>query len=131
MPKNACTAPNTSTPAPCYDTGPLRPKEVISTNSYELMLMLSAEAEAERQKEILDRVKKTATDGGGSVAKVDEWGKKRLAYEINHLREAYYFVITLTVPSDVLDEITRVLKITDEVVRYMPVVLKEKVASGS
>lgn len=111
--------------------GPLRPKEVISTNSYEIMLMLSPEIEAERQTEILDRIKKTATDGGGSVAKVDEWGKKRLAYEIDHIREAYYFIITLTVPTDVLDEITRVLKINDEVIRYMPVVLKEKVASGS
>lgn len=111
--------------------GPFRPKEVISTNSYELMVMLSPEAETERQKEILDRISKTATDGGGSVAKVDEWGKKRLAFEIDHIREAYYFVITLTVPPDVLDEITRVLKITDDVIRYMPVVLKDKVASGS
>lgn len=93
--------------------------------------MLSPEAEAERQAEILDRIKKTAADGGGSVDKVDEWGKKRLAYEINHIREANYYVLTLTISPDVLEEVSRILRITDEVVRFMPVALKEKVASES
>jgi small subunit ribosomal protein S6 len=93
------------------------------------MLMLSAEAESERQAEILDRIRKTATDGGGSVDSVDEWGKKRLAYEIDHLREANYYVLTLTISPDVLDEISRILRITDEVIRFMPVALREKVAS--
>ena len=111
--------------------GPLRPKEVFTTSNYEIMLMLNPETEPQRHTEILDRIKKTAADGGGSVEKIDEWGKKRLAYEIDHLREAYYFVITLTASPDVLEEITRVLKITDDVIRYMPVALKQKVTSGS
>lgn len=93
------------------------------------MLLLIPEAEPARQTEILDRVRKTATDGGGTVDKVDEWGKKRLAYEIDHIREAYYFVLTLTISVDVLDEISRILKITDEVIRFMPVALKVKTAS--
>lgn len=93
------------------------------------MLLLIPEVEPARQTEILDRVRKTATDGGGTVDKVDEWGKKRLAYEIDHIREAYYFVITLTISVDVLDEISRILKITDEVIRFMPVALKVKTAS--
>lgn len=95
------------------------------------MLLLNSEAESGKQAEILDRIKKTATDGGGSVDKVDEWGKKRLAYEIDHLREANYYVLTLTASPAVLDEISRILRITDEVIRFMPVVLKEKVASES
>jgi small subunit ribosomal protein S6 len=95
------------------------------------MLILSPEAESERQTEILDRIKEIAVTGKGSVENIDEWGKKRLAYEINHLRDGYYYVITLTVTAEVLDEITRILKITDEVIRFMPVVLKEKVTSES
>jgi len=111
--------------------GPLRPKEVITTSNYEIMLLLNPEAETARQTEILDRIKKTATDGQGSVDNVEEWGKKRLAYEIDHIRDAFYYVITLTISAAVLDEISRILRITDEVIRFMPVALKEKVASES
>ncbi|MCL5883269.1 MAG: 30S ribosomal protein S6 [Actinobacteria bacterium] len=92
------------------------------------MLLLNPEAEPARQTEILDRIRKTSTDGGGSVEKVEEWGKKRLAYEIDHIRDAFYYVITLTITPAVLDEISRILRITDEVIRFMPVALKEKVA---
>lgn len=111
--------------------GPPRPKEVSTTSNYEIMLLLNPEAEPARQTEILDRVKKTATDGDGTVDKVEEWGKKRLAYEINHIRDAFYYIITLTISTAVLDEISRILRITDEVIRFMPVALKEKVASES
>ncbi len=102
-----------------------------TTNDYEIMLILHPEAEEERRAEIVERIRQTATEGGGSVDGVDEWGKKRFAYEINHLRDGYYYVVTLTVTADVLDEITRILKITDEVVRFKPVRLKEKVTSES
>lgn len=111
--------------------GPYRPREVRTTNNYEIMLILNPEAETERQKEILGRIEEIAKAGEGSVENVDEWGKRRLAYEIDHLRDAYYYVITLTVTSEVLDEISRILRITDEVVRFMPVSLNEKVASES
>jgi small subunit ribosomal protein S6 len=93
--------------------------------------MLNPEAEAARQAEILDRVKSIADSGKGSIDKVDEWGKKRLAYEIDHIKDAFYYVITLTVTPDVLDEITRILSITDEVIRFMPTSIKQKVASES
>lgn len=95
------------------------------------MLLLSPEVEPGGQAEILDRIKKIATDGKGSVDNVDEWGKKRLAYEINHFQDAFYYVLTLTATADVLNEITRILKITDGVLRFMPVALKEKVTSES
>ncbi len=111
--------------------GRLRPKEVIATNSYEIMLLLSPDSEPERRAEIIERIKQAAETGKGSVSNVDEWGKKRLSYEINHTRDAHYFVITLTAPPETLDEIARVLKITDEVIRFMPVSLNEKVASES
>lgn len=93
------------------------------------MLLIHPEAESARQGEIIDRVRKIASDAGGSVDKVDEWGKKRLAYEIDHLSDAYYYVLTLTAESEALDEIARILKITDEVIRFMPVCLPEKAVS--
>lgn len=92
---------------------------------------MSPEAESEQQNQILDRIKEIATTGKGSVEKIDEWGRKRLAYEIDHIRDAFYYVITLTVTAEVLTEISRILRITDEVVRFMPVKLKEPATSGS
>lgn len=111
--------------------GPPRPKEVSTTSNYEIMLILNPETETARQSEILDRIRSIAASGKGSVDNVEEWGKKRLAYEINHIKDAFYYVITLTVTPYVLDEITRILGITDDVIRFMPVRLKEKVASES
>ncbi len=103
---------------------------MITTSNYEIMLLLNPEAEAERRTEILDRIKKTAAEGEGTVDNVDEWGKKRMAYEIDDLRDAFYYVLTLTLTPAVLNEITRILKITDEVIRFMPVSLKETVAAS-
>lgn len=111
--------------------GPLRPKEVMRTSNYEIMLLMKPEVEAEGRAEVLDRIKKIASDGKGSVDNVDEWGKKRLAYEINHFQDAFYYVITLTATAAALNEITRILKITDGVLRFMPVALKEPVTSES
>ena len=111
--------------------GDARPKEVMETSNYEIMLLVNPEVEAEGRAEILDRVRKIAADGKGSVDNVDEWGKKRLAYEINHFQDAFYYVITLTVTAAALNEITRILKITDGVLRFMPVALKETVTSES
>ncbi|GBE58500.1 30S ribosomal protein S6 [bacterium BMS3Abin01] len=102
-----------------------------TTSNYEIMLIFSPETETERQKEILDRVKTIVTGGEGSIEKVDEWGKKRLAYEIDDFRDGQYYVITLTTTPETLDEISRILRITDEVIRFMPVSLKEKVTSES
>jgi small subunit ribosomal protein S6 len=95
------------------------------------MLILSPETEGERQKEILERIKAIVTAGKGTIENVDEWGKKRLAYEIDDFRDGHYYVITLTAQPETLDEISRILRITDEVIRFMPVSLKEKVTSGS
>ncbi len=102
-----------------------------TTSNYEIMLIFSPETETERQKEILDRVKTIVTEGKGSIEKVDEWGKKRFAYEIDDFRDGHYYVITLTTTSETLDEISRILRITDEVIRFMPTSLKEKVTSES
>jgi small subunit ribosomal protein S6 len=90
------------------------------------MVILRPDAEDDARVAVLDRVEEIITGGGGSVGKVDEWGKRRLAYEIDHMTEGYYYVLTFKTDAAALDEVTRVLKITDSVVRHMPVRLDEK-----
>jgi small subunit ribosomal protein S6 len=69
---------------------------------------------------VLDRIKEIITSDGGAIVKIDEWGKKRLAYEIKDSFDGVYYILYFQATSKTLDEVTRVLGITDSVLRYMP-----------
>src|SRR3712207_1914577 len=86
---------------------------------YEVLIMFAPEAEEPRQDEVLARVRQIAETGGGEIEAIDAWGRRKLAYEIDHKGEAFYHVVTLTAPAEALAEIARVLKITDDVLRHM------------
>ncbi len=70
---------------------------------------------------MLDRTKEIITGDGGVVVKIDEWGKKRLAYEIDDSLDGVYYILYFEATPKTLDEVTRVLGITDVVLRFMPV----------
>lgn len=91
---------------------------MIAINKYELMLIVNPNADEERQKEIVERLRTTVDKGTGQVAGIDEWGKKKLAYEIKKETEGVYTVITFTATPQALAEVERVLSITDEVLRF-------------
>jgi small subunit ribosomal protein S6 len=100
--------------------GRFRPKEVIRTNEYEILLMLHPDAEEGRQGEVVDRVRQTIEARGGTWNGVDDWGKRKLAYEIDHQADAFYQLLSFDSEPEALDEVTRVLAITDGVMRFMP-----------
>lgn len=85
------------------------------------MLLIEPEVAEERHTEIIERTKATVTDGGGAWHGVEPWGKRKLAYEINHHADAFYYVLTFDAPVPALEEATRVLRITDGVLRFMAV----------
>jgi small subunit ribosomal protein S6 len=90
-------------------------------NPYEIMLMIEPEVAEERHSEIIERSKSTVTERGGVWGSVDSWGKRKLAYEIDHMADAFYYVLTFESEPDALHEATRVLAITDGVMRHMAV----------
>jgi small subunit ribosomal protein S6 len=90
-------------------------------NPYELMLMMHPEAEEARHREIIDRVKAAIEGRDGRWDSVDEWGRRKLAYEIDHQTEAVYYVLEFDSTPEALEEVTRVLAITDGVMRFMAV----------
>jgi small subunit ribosomal protein S6 len=118
---------NTRTPAPAERPGPLRPKEVNKLNSYELMVILRPDADEEARTGLIGRAKEIITTEQGIVGKVDEWGKRRFAYEIDHMTEGYYYVMYFQAETKTLDEVTRVLNIADICVRLLPIRLDEPV----
>ena len=88
---------------------------------YEVMVMIAPEVEEPRQDEIIARIRQIAEEAGGTFHAADAWGRRKLAYEIDHKAEAFYHVVTFDTTPEALAEISRVLKITDDVVRHMAV----------
>jgi len=86
---------------------------------YEILLMLDPELAEERQAEIVTRVRELVEKGGGAWGGDDVWGRRRLAYEIDHKAEGSYHLLTFEAAPETLDEISRVLKIDDNVMRHM------------
>jgi small subunit ribosomal protein S6 len=70
---------------------------------------------------VLDRTKEIITGGKGVIVKIDEWGKRRLAYEIKDALDGVYYILYFEATVKTLDEVTRVLGITDSVLRIMPI----------
>jgi small subunit ribosomal protein S6 len=88
---------------------------------YEVLLLLDAELPDERQSEIVTRARELVERDGGAFESQDAWGRRRLAYEIDHKPEGAYHLLTFSAEPGTLDEISRVLKITDGVMRHLAV----------
>lgn len=90
-------------------------------NPYEIMLLLDAELAEERQAEILTRTRELVAQRGGTWQSEDAWGRRKLAYEIDKKPEAFYYLLQFDSDAETLAELTRVLKITDGVLRHLAV----------
>ena len=85
---------------------------------YDLLLLLSKNAEDERRAEILANVQTAIERGGGSIARNDDWGTRPLPYRIHHQREAEYHLMQFNAPPDLLEGLSHDLHITDGVLRF-------------
>ena len=90
-------------------------------NEYEILLMLDVELPEERAEEILTRMRELIEKDGGSWDGHEPWGRRKLAYEIGHKGEGTYHLVLFTAAPATLAEISRVLKITDGVMRHLAV----------
>ncbi|SHJ72874.1 30S ribosomal protein S6 [Parasporobacterium paucivorans] len=88
-------------------------------NKYELALIVSAKLEDEERVATVEKIKEMIARFGGTVTNVDEWGKRRLAYEIQKMKEAYYFFIKFESGSDCPNEIETNIRIMENVIRYL------------
>jgi small subunit ribosomal protein S6 len=86
--------------------------------NYEIMLILPAEADEQVVSAVVDRINRTLADTDGKVGKIDRWGRKRFAFEIDRQTEGYYVVVELTSDPTAMRELERVLSLADEVIRF-------------
>ena len=85
---------------------------------YEVMVIFDPDAESSAVDAVVARVTDLLTGSGGEVQGTDAWGKRRLAYEIDHKTEGVYTLISFKSEPGILTELERVLSLTDEVIRH-------------
>jgi small subunit ribosomal protein S6 len=103
-------------------SGPIQTmgRKVIGTlTTYEILLMLDPEGAESHQDEVIARVRELVEKGGGTWRSHDAWGRRRLAYEIQKKPEGVYHLVVFESNAETLDEISRVLKIDDAVLRHL------------
>ena len=88
-------------------------------NDYEILLIIDPDTPEERSDEILTRTRELVEHGGGTFEAQEAWGRRRLAYEIDHKAEGVYHLLTFSCEPATLEEISRVLRISDGVIRHM------------
>lgn len=88
-------------------------------NKYELAVVLTTKIEDEERAASIEKIKEVIARFGGVVTNVDEWGKKRLAYEIQKMKEGFYYFIHFEAESTVPAELEQRIRIMDHVLRYL------------
>ncbi|MBQ7656552.1 MAG: 30S ribosomal protein S6 [Clostridia bacterium] len=95
-------------------------------NKYEVVYIIDPAVEDEARKALIARFNELITGNGGSVDKVEEWGRKRLAYAIDYKTEGYYVLVNFQAEADLPKELERNLQISDSVIRYQVIRLIER-----
>ncbi len=94
-------------------------EDIGTVTTYEILLMLDPEQAEARQDDIVARARDLVEKDGGSWRSHDAWGRRRLAYPIAHKEEGVYHLVVFDAEAETLDEISRVLKIEDAVLRHL------------
>ena len=88
-------------------------------NKYELAVVVNAKLEEEERAAVIEQVKEYITRAGGNVTDVDEWGIRKLAYEIEKMHEGYYYFIHFEADGTCPSEVERRVRIMENVIRYL------------
>ncbi len=88
-------------------------------NKYELALIVNAKIEDDVRTATVEKAKEYVTRFGGTVTEVEEWGKKKLAYEIQKMSDGFYYFIQFEAASDVPAQLEQKVRIMDNVLRFL------------
>jgi small subunit ribosomal protein S6 len=119
---------------PRTDRGPERQgrrvqREVRPLRPYEVMVILDPGLEEEVIRATIDRATGIISAKGGNPGRVDRWGKRRFAYELNHRWEGYYILLDASAEPAAMAELDRMLSLADEVIRHKVIRLPDAVAN--
>lgn len=90
-----------------------------ATRDYELGIVINPEMNDEQARAIVDRITGVVTASGGQVVRVNVWGRRRLAYPIQHHRDGLYFFFDLMLPPSAIAELERNIHVMEEIIRHL------------
>ena len=90
-------------------------------NKYELVLVVNAKIEDDARAAVVEKAKAYVTRFGGTFTEVEDWGKKKLAYEIQHMKEGFYYFIQFEAEATCPAELEKRVRIMENVLRYLVV----------
>jgi len=90
---------------------------------YELMLLFRPDLEDDKLQSAVEKVTRAIVNAGGTLTKVSPWGKRRMAYDIQHFREASYFLLHFDIAPSAIRELERGMLISEEILRHLVTVL--------
>jgi small subunit ribosomal protein S6 len=90
------------------------------------MYIIQPTIEEDAKKALVERFNEILTSNGAEIIESKEWGKRRLAYEINDLREGYYQIVKANADSQAIDEYTRLANINEDIIRHIAVRIDDK-----
>ncbi|MGD6967787.1 30S ribosomal protein S6 [Rossellomorea vietnamensis] len=91
---------------------------------YEVMYIIRPNVDDETKKSVVERFDNILTTNGAEIIESKEWGKRRLAYEINDFRDGYYQLVKIQSNTEAVSEFDRLAKISDDIIRH--IVIKEE-----
>lgn len=94
-------------------------------NKYELVLIFKPELSEEDRNTVFSRIQQVI-DENGKLEDVHDWGKRKLAYEINYIKEGYYYIVNFDLDPQFVKEIERRCRLFDQIIRYMVVRVDEQ-----
>ncbi|HEX6656112.1 MAG TPA: 30S ribosomal protein S6 [Candidatus Limnocylindria bacterium] len=98
---------------------------------YELMLLFRPDLEDDKLQSAVEKVTRAIVNAGGTLTKVSPWGKRRMAYEIQHFREASYFLLHFDIAPSAIRDLERGMLISEEILRHLVTVLVDHGAAMS
>jgi small subunit ribosomal protein S6 len=107
---------------PCSaQTGPFSPGGGANMKAYEILYIIRPDMDEEATTALVDRLSGLAASNGAQNLTVEKWGKRRLAYEIKDYKEGQYILMNFDAEGKTSQEVERVMKISDDVIRFLTV----------
>ncbi len=100
------------------------PKGGVVMKKYEIMFIIRPNLEDEARKQVIDNFTNVLTEQKAEIVKVDNWGLKNLAYEINDFRRGHYVVLYVNASTEAINEFDRLARISEDIIRY--IIIKEE-----
>lgn len=97
--------------------------------NYEVIYIIKTSVDTEQIPAVVEKYKQLLESNGGEIVKIEEWGKRRLAYEVNKNREGYYVLMNVKSSTSACQELERILKIDEVILKYLIIRLEEEKVS--